>query len=94
MYERFSTLAFYEINVVLLPVMSDVERYPHGQSYGLAMKLAAPQGLGDRGHCSGCNAPWFPNSLPPLIIPGQDHYLPGLLLSEAVSATLPACLLL
>lgn len=50
------------------------------------MKLAAPQGLGDRGHCSGCNTPWIPNSLPPLIIPGQDDYL---LLSEAVSATLP-----
>jgi hypothetical protein len=30
----------------------------------------------------------FPNSLPPLIIPGQDHYLPGLLLPEAVLATL------
>jgi hypothetical protein len=69
--------------------MSEVENAPTAKVMGLAMKLAAPQGLGDRGHCSGCNAPWILNSLPALIIPGQDHYLPGLLLSEAVSATLP-----
>jgi hypothetical protein len=90
MYGHFSTLAFYEINRRIAPVMSDLKEASR-QSCGLAMKLAAPQGLGDRGHCSGCNAPWNPNSLPPLIIPGQDHYLPGLrsTLSSAFSCKLP-----